>query len=83
MKAALGRGHGALDKREQVEPVLKVFLRHGVRFIATHAAETPEVLGEFVDQNFFGGVGGLVLGAQVGFEGIEVGWVFGRQHQRV
>lgn len=77
MEAALGSGHGALDKRKDAafDPNVEVLDGEGARFKLARAAQTPELFGHFVDKNGFGFVDGLVLGAKIVFEAIELGRV--------
>ncbi len=53
----------------------------GARFELAHAAKTPEILGELVDQDFFSHVSGMMLGAEGSAEIVELGGIFARQHQ--
>lgn len=82
VETTFGCGHGALNDRQDGETFLNVVERtgsHGAGFELAHAAETPVVFGQFVDQDVFGGGGGLVFAAEVGAEGIEFGGVFAGQ----
>ncbi len=83
VEAAFGGGHGALDESQQavVAPVVQIFGLKGAGFEFAEAAHAPEVLSELVDQDFFGGVGGLVLVAKGGAEVIELGGIFVRQDE--
>ena len=70
METALGGGHEALIEREVFgEGDDQDFVRQGEAggFHAAVAADAPVVFGDFVDQEFLGRGGGLVLGAEVGF----------------
>ena len=83
MEAALGGGHGALDESEQavVAPTIQIFGLQGAGFEFAEAAHAPEVLGEFIDQDLFDGVGGLMLVTQGGAKVIELRWIFVRENQ--
>lgn len=84
MKGALGRGHGALDELDHGKHIVQVtdVLRlKSSGFELPHAAETPKVLRYFVDQDFFGGVGGLMLGAERSAELFELGGIFGSEDE--
>ncbi len=73
METALGGSHGALDESHQAVsvPVVQVFGLEGAGFEFAEAAHAPEALGEFIDQDFFGGIGGLMLATKVGAELVE------------
>jgi hypothetical protein len=79
VEAALGGAHEALIEREVFrESDDQEFVGQGQAggFYAAVAADAPVVFGDFVDQEFLGRGGGLVLGAEVGFESVEGGGVF-------
>ena len=50
-------------------------------FQLTEAAQAPEALGKFIDQDLFGGISGLMLAAEAGAELVKFGRVFARQDQ--
>lgn len=78
VKTAFSRSHGALDESHEagIDPIAEIARFPGARFEFAETAQTPEVLSEFVDQDFFGGVGGLVLVAKGSAEMIELGGIF-------
>jgi hypothetical protein len=43
--------------------------------------DAPEIFGQLVDENVFGGVGGLMLGAERGAELVELGGIFAREYE--
>jgi len=69
VQTTLGGGGYALDGVDMGDD--EVTAVEQVRFEGAGAAQAPELLGYFVDEHFFGGVRGLVLGAKLGFERIE------------
>ena len=83
MKSPFGGGHGALDESEEavIAPRVEILGLQGSGFEFAEAAHAPEVLGELVDQNFFDGVGGLMLIAESGAEMIELGGIFAGQDE--
>ncbi len=80
VEAALGGGHEALNNRQHFgegdDAGRGSFNIHEPGFAFAPAADAPEVFGHFVNQDFFGGVGGLVVGAEIGFEAVEFGGIF-------
>lgn len=78
MEAALGGGHYASDLGEEAGrvPFGELFRPKRFGFQAAHTADAPEMLGEFVDQDGFGVVDGLVFGDEAGFEAVEFGRIF-------
>ena len=84
VEAALGGGHSALNDGKSGEALMQFFDRagpHRAGLEHPHAAETPVMFGELVDQDVFGGTGGLVFAAEVVAEGIEFGGVFTGQNE--
>ncbi|MBV8811347.1 MAG: hypothetical protein JO033_21975 [Acidobacteriaceae bacterium] len=73
MKAALGGGHGALNESEEAH-CFGIGERAG--FEMARAAQTPELLGELVDQDGFSFIGGLMFSAEIGAKGVELGGIF-------
>ncbi len=47
-----------------------------MHFHFAEAADAPEALGELIDQDLFGGIGGLVFAAETGAKLVELGRVF-------
>ena len=77
-ETAFSGSDGAGDERKQAgfDAVVDSVGRPGECLHCAEAAKTPEVLGEFVDEDFFGGVGRLVLAAERCAEFIELGGIF-------
>ncbi len=44
-----------------------------------HAAQTPELLGELVNQDGFGFIGRLMFSAEIGAKGVQFGGIFMRK----
>ncbi len=84
VKSSFGARGGAYGERDQtlVAGANEVFGVPKDRFHGAETTQTPEVLREFIDENLFGGVGGLVLGAELGSELIEFGSGFIRENER-
>jgi hypothetical protein len=78
VETALGGGHRAIDESQQsvLHPTVEVFGCPGAGFEFAEAAQAPEVLRKFIDQDVFGGVGGLMLVTQGGAKVIELRWIF-------
>ncbi len=80
VEATLGGGHQPLHDRQHLgegdHAGRGSFNGHEPRFAFAPAADAPELFGHFVDQDFFGGVGGLMIGAEIGFERVEFGGIF-------
>ncbi len=53
----------------------------GAGFEFAKAAHAPEVLGQFIDEDFFSGVGGLVFVAKSSAEVIELGGILIREDE--
>jgi hypothetical protein len=72
-----------LDKGEElvVEGVGEILGLPKSGFERAEAAQTPEVLSEFINQDFFGGIGGLVLSAKFGAQFIEFNGALVGQHE--
>ena len=83
MEGAFGRGHVALNENQQTrfEPAIEILGLQSGSLEVAHAAQAPEMLGEFVDQDVLGSVGGLMLGAQAGAEFLELGGIFVGKHK--
>ena len=77
-EAAFGGGDGAGQEGKQtgIDRFADGIGCPGAGFHFAEAAETPEVLGEFIDEDFFGGRGGRMLAAERGAEFVEFGGVF-------
>jgi hypothetical protein len=58
------------------KPGFGIFDREEPGFAFSPAADSPELFGHFVDQDFLGGVGWLVFGAQAGFECVKFCGIF-------
>ncbi len=67
-KLRSAEAHRAIDESQHsvFHPVVEVFGCPGAGFQFAEAAHAPEMLGEFIDQDLFGGIGGLVLVSQGG-----------------
>ncbi len=78
VEAALGGIGSALDQGHEavIDPLADVGGSPGDGFEVAEAAHAPEALGEFVDQDFLGGVGGLVFRTKSSAERIEFGGIF-------
>ncbi len=78
VEAAFGGNHRALHECQHsvFDPAVEVFRCPGAGFEFTEAAHAPEVLGEFIDQDFFRDVAGLMLVTQGGANVIELHWIF-------
>ena len=85
MEGALGRGHVALNENQQTrfEPAIEILGLQSGSLEVAHAAQAPEMLGKFVDQDVLGRVGGLMLGAQAGAEFLELGGIFVGKYKRL
>lgn len=70
-----------LVQAEAFEPTVKIFGLQAASLEFAHAAEAPEVLGDFVDQDFFGLVGGPVFGAEGGAKFVQFGRIFAGQDE--
>jgi len=79
VETAFGGGHHALNEIEMRDQDFAGIEQP--RFVGTGAAQAPELLGQFVDQDSFGFINRLMLGAEVGFELVERGGFFGADHQ--
>lgn len=72
-EAAFGGGDIAGEQLEYAGGEQGAFGLPGAGFQFAEAAHAPEVLGKFVDEDFFGGVDGLMLAAERGAEAIKFG----------
>lgn len=77
-EAAFGGVDGAGEESEQtaIDRSANRIGLPGGGFHFAKTAETPEVVGELVDEDLFGGRGGLVLAAERGAEFVEFSGVF-------
>ncbi len=79
METAFGGGHHALDSGQMRDQDLVGIEERS--FQDTGAAQAPELLGHFVDQDFLGFIHRLVFGAQFGFERVQGVRAFGRKRE--
>lgn len=83
VEASFGRGRRAGDESEQTvgDPGIEIFRLEGAGFRFAKAAHAPEVLGQFIDEDLFGGAGGLVFTAKSRAEVVELGRILIREDE--